>query len=73
MKVETLIERVRKSHAPLSLSEFEKIARHFGFELDHVTGSHHVFRNWTGRKYVVPVHHKKVKAVYLRNFLKEQE
>jgi predicted RNA binding protein YcfA (HicA-like mRNA interferase family) len=73
MKIEALIQRLRHAHSPVPLSDFEKIASHFGYMRDRVTGSHHVFRNWSGRKYVVPIHGKKVKAVYIRNFLKEQE
>ena len=73
MKIETLIQHLRHTHSPATLSEFEKIASHFGYVRDHVTGSHYVFRNWSGRKYVVPVHRKKIKSVYVQNFLKEQE
>jgi predicted RNA binding protein YcfA (HicA-like mRNA interferase family) len=73
MKIEVLIERLRDSHSPVPLSGFTRIAAHFGYSLDHVSGSHYVFRNWTGRKFVVPVHRKKIKAIYMRSFLKEQE
>ena len=64
---------MKKSNSPISIREFIQVAGHFGFTLDHVTGSHHVFRNWTGKKYVIPVHHKKIKAIYIRKFIKEQE
>jgi predicted RNA binding protein YcfA (HicA-like mRNA interferase family) len=72
MNIEELIEQLRRTRSPVSLSVFTRIANHFGYELDHVRGSHHVFRNWTGRKYVVPVHKNAIKAVYVRNFIKEQ-
>ncbi len=48
------------------------MAEHFGYVLDHVSGSHHVFRNWTGKKFVVPVHERRIKAIYVRVFIKEQ-
>jgi predicted RNA binding protein YcfA (HicA-like mRNA interferase family) len=54
------------------MGDFVKVAAHFGYALDHVSGSHHVFRNWTGKKFVVPVHNKKVKAIYVRMFIKDQ-
>ena len=73
MKVEDLIERLRHTHSPISLDDFTRVAGHFGYLLDHVSGSHYVFRNWTGRKYVTPVHKRKIKAVYVRNFIKGQE
>lgn len=73
MKIEKLLESLRKAHSPIPLAEFMKVAKHFGFTLDHITGSHFVFRNWTGKKYSIPVHHQKIKAVYVRNFIKEQE
>jgi predicted RNA binding protein YcfA (HicA-like mRNA interferase family) len=57
------VERMKKAHSPVSLNDFKLVADYFGFSLDHITGSHHVFRNWTGKKYVVPVHDKKIKAV----------
>jgi len=73
MKVEKLLENLRQAHSPVSLGDFMKVAKHFGFTLDHITGSHFVFRNWTGKKYAIPVHRKKIKAFYVRNFIKEQE
>ncbi len=72
MKTEELIERLSASRSPVSFNDFKRVAKHFGFELDHATGSHYVFRNWSGKKFVVPVHNKRIKAVYLRLFLKEQ-
>ncbi|MEK7251214.1 MAG: type II toxin-antitoxin system HicA family toxin [Bacteroidota bacterium] len=73
MNIEKLIERLSKANSPTALSEFTRLAHHYGFVFDHATGSHHVFRHWTGRKYVVPVHQKRIKAVYARNFLEEQQ
>lgn len=72
MKIENLVERLSESRSPASLADFARVAGHFGYSLDHVTGSHYVFRNWIGRKYVVPVHGGRIKAVYVRTFIKEQ-
>jgi len=73
MKIENLLERLRSTRSPVSIADFKRICSHFGYTLDHISGSHHVFRNWTGKKYVVPVHKGKIKAFYVRNFIKEQQ
>lgn len=73
MKIETLIERLKEARSPVSLSEFIRVAKHFGYSHDDTRASRDVFRNWSGRRYVVPVHSRKIKAVYMRNFIKEQE
>jgi predicted RNA binding protein YcfA (HicA-like mRNA interferase family) len=73
MDIEKLIIKLRRSRSPVSLSEFNKVAQHFGYSIDHIRGSHYVFRNWTGRKFVAPVHNNKIKAVYARIFIEEQE
>lgn len=73
MKIEKLVESFKQSRSPVSLADFVRVAKYFGYSLDHIKGSHHVFRNWTGKKVVVPVHNQKVKAFYVRNFIKEQE
>lgn len=73
MNIDKLIRKVETAHSPISLGEFERVAEHFGYTLDHVNGSHHVFRNWIGRKFVVPVRNRKIKVIYGRLFLKEQE
>jgi len=73
MDIEKLIKQLKATHSPISLSDFKKVDSYFGYMLDHVHGSHYVFRNWIGRKFIIPVHRNKIKAVYLKNFLKDQE
>jgi len=36
-----------------------------GFELDRVTGSHHIFKR-SGVTFVIPVHGNRVKSVYVK-------
>ncbi len=72
MDIDEEIQRLKQARAPVGLREFTRVALHFGYSLNHITGSHHVFRNWSGRKFVVPVHRNKIKALYARNFIKEQ-
>lgn len=73
MKIEELIRKLKHSKSPVSLSDFSKVAKYFGYSLDYVQGSHYVFRSWTGRKFIVPVHQNRIKAIYMKIFLKEQE
>ncbi|MFH2004001.1 MAG: type II toxin-antitoxin system HicA family toxin [Bacteroidota bacterium] len=73
MEIEILITNIKRTHSPINLKDFNRIAEHFGFQLDHIKGSHFVYRNWTGKKFVIPVHNKKIKALYVRKFIKEQE
>lgn len=40
------------------------------FLLDHVKGSHHVFKDAQGRTFTVPVHNKRVKAIYVKEIQK---
>jgi len=47
-----------------------KTLKRKGFFLDHVKGSHHVFKNAQGRAYTVPVHHNQVKYVYVKEIEK---
>lgn len=72
MDIDQLVKKLSRGHSPVSLKDFTKVAEHFGYVLDHVSGSHHVFRNWTGKKFVVPVHERRIKAIYVRVFIKEQ-
>ena len=73
MDIDKLIIKLKRNRSPVPLSEFNKVAQHFGYSIDHIRGSHYVFRNWTGRKFIVPVHSNKIKAVYARIFIEEQE
>lgn len=73
MNIEEKIERYKSSHSAISLNDFIKVAKYFGFVLDNISGSHHIFRNWTGKKFSIPVHNKKIKAFYARKFIKEQQ
>ena len=72
MVIERLIGQLKSTNSPCSLSDFNRVAQHYGFVLDHITGSHYVYRNWTGKKFIAPVHNKKIKSVYEKMFLKDQ-
>jgi mRNA interferase HicA len=52
--------------------ELIKILKKFGFELDHTSGSHQIFRNpETGRRAVVPYHIKNLPKGTFLSILRE--
>ncbi len=51
-------------------AELLKLVRKHGWMLDRINGSHHVFLKPDGTSHPVPVHHGKVKPVYVRQIKK---
>ena len=47
-----------------------KMLKRKEFFLDHIKGSHHVFKDARGRTFTVPAHNKRVKAVYVKEIQK---
>lgn len=41
-----------------------------GYALDRVRGSHHYFKKAGGGSFAIPVHHGKVKPIYVRKIEK---
>jgi len=54
----------------MRFSEVQKMLEAKGFFLHHISGSHHVFKNGVGGRFTIPVHHGKVKPVYVRQIEK---
>ncbi len=54
----------------MRLSEVRKLLAAKGYFLHRITGSHHVFKKPGAGSFTVPVHHGKVKAVYVRQIQK---
>ena len=52
------------------LPEVQKMLEAKGYFLHRTTGSHHVFKKPGAGSFTVPVHHGKVKAVYVRQIEK---
>lgn len=50
----------------MRLPEVRKMLEAKGYFLHRITGSHHVFKKPGVGSFAVPVHHGKVKAVYVR-------
>lgn len=56
--------------SPVRLAVVVHMLKQKGFFLDHVKGSHHVFKDARGRHFTVPVHNQQVRAVYVREIQK---
>ena len=54
-------------------SEVQRLLEQHGYELRRIVGSHHIFDKPGERSIPIPVHHGKVKHVYLRQILKKLE
>jgi predicted RNA binding protein YcfA (HicA-like mRNA interferase family) len=54
----------------VSFAEIRRLVERHGWILVRIRGSHHVFRMPDGRIYVIPVHRKKVRFVYVREIKK---
>ena len=54
----------------MRFSEVRKLLEAKGYFLHRTTGSHHIFRKPGVGRYTVPVHHGKVKPVYVKQIEK---
>ncbi len=51
-------------------AEIQHLLEEHGYQLKRISGSHHIFAKSGERPIPIPVHHGKVKHVYLRQILK---
>lgn len=63
-----LFERLKVSPQGATFAVIRKLLLQEGFELDRVTGSHHIFKSGAVT-FVIPVHNNRVKAVYVRRVI----
>lgn len=49
----------------ISYEEICKYLKYYGFYLDRVNGSHHIFENIDGRQITIPVHSGTIKSYYV--------
>jgi predicted RNA binding protein YcfA (HicA-like mRNA interferase family) len=65
------LERLRQNPRDVSFEELRQVLVAEGFELDHATGSHHVFRAEAGKEIltVVVPFSRPVKTVYVKQAL----
>jgi predicted RNA binding protein YcfA (HicA-like mRNA interferase family) len=62
-------DKLRNNPKGRTQHELETLISHFGFVLDHITGSHHVFileESENTYRIVVPIHKGKVKPFYVK-------
>lgn len=69
-KREKLLAQFFSFPREMSLSDIKKILKWYGFELDRVKGSHHIFTNDEDKIINFPVHDKKVRIDYLKQIAK---
>jgi predicted RNA binding protein YcfA (HicA-like mRNA interferase family) len=62
---EKLLQKLKSSPNNVTFRDIRKLLEAEEFELDRITGSHHVFRR-DDIVFVIPVHHNRVKSVYVK-------
>jgi len=68
-KFDKLHRKLRNNPADATIRDVETLLTGFGFTLERVSGSHHIYeyqRDDIWRQVVVPLHGRKVKKVYVR-------
>lgn len=63
-----LFEKVKNNPNDVTFAQVEKLLIGEGFVLDRVSGSHHVYCR-EAVTFVIPVHGKRVKSVYVRRLI----
>lgn len=67
-KKEKLSEKIKNNTKNVVFSELRQLLKDEHFILERITGSHHIFRKET-YIFVVPVHNKQVKSVYVKRVI----
>lgn len=64
-KKEKLLELLKNSPNNVTFGDIRKHLELEGFDLDRITGSHHIFKR-NEIVLVIPVHNNRVKSVYVK-------
>lgn len=67
-KREKLFDKISGSPKDVSFSDIRKLLEQENFSLERITGSHHIFKK-ESVIFVIPVHHNKVKTIYVKRVL----
>ena len=67
-KREKLIEALTNHPNNVTFSDVQSLLELEGFNLDRITGSHHIFKK-DNITFVIPVHKNRVKSVYIKRVL----
>lgn len=68
MRKQKLLDRLTNNPKDATFDDLRLLLSYEGFELERVTGSHHVFKK-AGVRFVIPVHANRVKSVYVRRVI----
>lgn len=71
-KRDKLRRKLRNNPKGRTQQELETLVSHFGFVLDHITGSHHVFILEDAEstyRIVIPIHRGRVKPFYVKQVI----
>jgi len=68
MQRRKLLERLKNNPQGATFDDIRRLLSQEGFELDRVTGSHHIFKR-SGITFVIPVHRNRVKRVYVKRLI----
>jgi predicted RNA binding protein YcfA (HicA-like mRNA interferase family) len=68
MQRRKLIERLKNNPKGATFDDMKTLLLQEGFDLDRVTGSHHIFKK-PGVTFVIPVHKNRVKSVYVKRVI----
>jgi predicted RNA binding protein YcfA (HicA-like mRNA interferase family) len=68
MKKHKLLARLTNNPKDASFHDVRMLLLDEGFELERVTGSHHIFKK-AGVRFVIPVHGKRVKSAYVKRVI----
>jgi predicted RNA binding protein YcfA (HicA-like mRNA interferase family) len=67
-KKEKLLELLKNSPNNVTFGDIRKLLELEGFDLDRITGSHHIFKR-NEIVLVIPVHNNRVKSVYVKRVI----
>ena len=71
--VHKLVDKMKRQPNNIKFSEAEKVLKAYGYELNRVKGSHHIFKNSvTGDRWSLPFQ-KPLKPYLIRELLKRIE
>jgi len=67
-KREKLLELLKNSPNNVTFGDIRKLLELEGFDLDRITGSHHIFKR-NEIVLVIPVHNNRVKSAYVKRIV----
>lgn len=65
---EKLFERLKNNPSEATFADLRTVLNQNGFALERITGSHHIYKKGSVR-FVIPVHNRRVKKVYVKRII----